>query len=385
MKVALVCKKYSLKEGGLERYTYFLSRELIRAGHEVHIFANTWQKEPGVIIHRIPMVRLSSPAKNLSFAFFANRALSEIKFDIIHSMERIFYQDIFRVSDGINLVQMQQKYPHPVVLFIKKIGPRRLALSYLEHKIFMDKGCKIVMTNSELVKRNIIEHYSVRPENIVVIYNGVDTLRFNLRVKEKYRKTLRKRYSINKEELVLMFVSNNFKLKRLQLVLEALLLLKNNKIRLFVIGTDNHTTYQSWAVKNGMGDQVLFLGPKRNIEQYYAASDIFVLPTLYDAFANVCLEAMACGLPIITSDSNGVADIIRDNENGYILKTQKADELAARIKALEDESNRTSMGAVAAAEAASFTMEKHMSEVLELYDRVMNKKCGRNNFHVHRG
>ena len=373
MKVALICKKYSLQEGGLERYTYFLSRELIRAGHEVHIFANTWQKEPCVIIHRVPMVRLSSPAKNLSFAFFANRALSEMKFDIIHSMERIFYQDIFRVSDGINPVQMQQKYPHPVVRFIKKIGPRRLALSYLEHKIFMDKGCKVVMTNSELVKKNIIEHYGVRPENIVVIYNGVDTLRFNPRVKEKYRKTLRERYSINKEELVLLFVSNNFKLKRLQLVLEALFLLKNNKIRLFVIGTDNHTTYQRWAVNSGLADQVLFLGPKRNIEKYYAASDIFVLPTLYDAFANVCLEAMACGLPIITSDSNGAADLIRDNENGYILKTQKADELAARIKALEDESDRVRMGAVAAAEAASFTMEKHISEVLVIYDRVINK------------
>jgi len=373
MKVALVCKKYSLQEGGLERYTYFLSRELIRAGHEVHIFANTWQEEPGIIIHRVPMVRLSSPAKNLSFAFFTNRALSEIKFDIIHSMERIFYQDIFRVSDGINPVQMQQKYPHPVVRFIKKIGPRRLALSYLEHRIFVDKGCKVVMTNSELVKRNIIEHYMMDPEKIVVIYNGVDTSRFNPKVKEKYRKSLRERYSINKEELTILFVSNNFKLKRLQLVLEALLLLKNNKIRLFVIGTDNHTTYQRWVVNNGLTDQVLFLGPKRNIEKYYAASDIFVLPTLYDAFANVCLEAMACGLPVITTDSNGAADLILDRENGYILKTQRADELAARIKALESESDRVKMGTAAAAEAATFTMKKHLSEVLKLYGRVRGK------------
>jgi UDP-glucose:(heptosyl)LPS alpha-1,3-glucosyltransferase len=384
MKVALVCKKYSLQEGGLERYTYFLSRELIRAGHEVHIFANTWQEEPGIIIHRVPMVRLSSPAKNLSFAFFTNRALSEIKFDIIHSMERIFYQDIFRVSDGINPVQMQQKYPHPVVRFIKKIGPRRLALSYLEHRIFVDKGCKVVMTNSELVKRNIIEHYMMDPEKIVVIYNGVDTSRFNPKVKEKYRKSLRNKYSIKKDEIVLVFVSNNFKLKRLDLVLEAMALLKNNRIRLFVIGADNHRTYQRWTINNSLGDQVLFLGPKRNIEKYYAASDIFVLPTLYDAFANVCLEAMACGLPIITSDSNGAADLIRDNENGYILKTQTADELAARIKALEDKSDRVRMGAAAAAEAASFTMEKHISEVLKLYDRVMNKKRGRNNFYVHK-
>ena len=373
MKVALVCKKYSLQEGGLERYTYFLSRELIRAGHEVHVFANTWQEEPGIIIHRVPMVRLSSPAKNLSFAFFTNRALSEIKFDIIHSMERIFYQDIFRVSDGINPVQMQQKYPHPVVRFIKKIGPRRLALSYLEHRIFVDKGCKVVMTNSELVKRNIIEHYMMDPEKIVVIYNGVDTSRFNPKVKEKYRKSLRNKYSIKKDEIVLVFVSNNFKLKRLDLVLEAMALLKNNRIRLFVIGADNHRTYQRWVVNNGLTDQVLFLGPKRNIEKYYAASDIFVLPTLYDAFANVCLEAMACGLPVITTDSNGAADLILDRENGYILKTQRADELAARIKALESESDRVKMGTAAAAEAATFTMKKHLSEVLKLYGRVRGK------------
>jgi UDP-glucose:(heptosyl)LPS alpha-1,3-glucosyltransferase len=149
--------------------------------------------------------------------------------------------------------------------------------------------------------------------------------------------------------------------------------LKNNKIRLFVIGTDNHTTYQRWVVKNGLTDQVLFLGPKRNIEKYYAASDIFVLPTLYDAFANVCLEAMACGLPVITTDSNGAADLILDRKNGYILKTQRADELAARIKALESESDRVKMGTAAAAEAAIFTMEKHLSEVLKLYGRVRGK------------
>jgi UDP-glucose:(heptosyl)LPS alpha-1,3-glucosyltransferase len=288
-------------------------------------------------------------------------------------MERIFYQDIFRVSDGINPVQMQQKYPHPVVRFIKKIGPRRLALSYLEHRIFVDKGCKVVMTNSELVKRNIIEHYMMDPEKIVVIYNGVDTSRFNPKVKEKYRKSLRDKYSIRKDEIVLVFVSNNFKLKRLDLVLEAMVLLKNNKIRLFVIGADNHRTYLRWAINNSLADQVLFLGPKRNIEKYYAASDIFVLPTLYDAFANVCLEAMACGLPVITSDSNGAADLIRDNENGFILKTHKADELSARIKALEPLSERSRMGDNAAAKAACFTMEKHLSEVLKLYGRVRGK------------
>jgi len=213
----------------------------------------------------------------------------------------------------------------------------------------------------------------VDPENIIVIYNGVDTSRFNPKVKEKFRNSLREKYGIKKDEIVLLFVSNNFKLKRLNLVLEAMSVLKNNRIRLFVIGADNHRTYLKWAINNGLDEQVLFLGPKRNIEKYYAGSDIFVLPTLYDAFANVCLEAMACGLPVITSDSNGVADLILDKENGYILKTQKADELAAKIKALEPLSERTRIGDNAANEAARFTMEKHISEVLKLYESIGSK------------
>jgi glycosyltransferase involved in cell wall biosynthesis len=78
-------------------------------------------------------------------------------------------------------------------------------------------------------------------------------------------------------------------------------------------------------------------------------------------------------LPVITTDSNGAADLISDNENGYILKTQKADELAAGIKALEPQSNRARMGDNAAAKAACFTMEKHVTKVLELYERVRSK------------
>jgi UDP-glucose:(heptosyl)LPS alpha-1,3-glucosyltransferase len=370
VKIALVCKKYSLRKGGLERYTVFLSRELLRAGHEVHVFANVWQEEPGIIIHPVPMLRFSSPGKNLSFAYFSNRVLSKMRFNVIHSMERIFYQDIFRASGGIIPVQLLQRYPNPVVRWFKAIGPRRLVLRYLEHKIFLDRGCKLIMTNSELVKGQIIEHYKVNPERIIVIYNGVDTSRFHPGVKEEYRRDVRGKYGIGKEELVLLFVSNDFKLKRLQSILKAITLLKKKEIRLLVVGNDSKGPYQKWAAQNHLGNQVLFLGPKKNIEKYYAVSNIFVLPTLYDAFANVCLEAMACGLPVITTRTNGASELIQDGEHGYILKTQQPEELASRIEALEPLPERSRMGENAAAKARGFTMEKHISELLKLYERV---------------
>ena len=373
MKIALVCKKFSLSIGGLERYTVFLSRELVRAGHEVHVFANVWEQEMGVMIHRVPMLHFSSPMKHLSFAFFSNRMLSRMRFSVIHSMERIFYQDVYRVSDGISPVQLLRRYPNSAVRRFKAIGPRHLALGYLEKRIFVNRGCKVIMALSHLVKGHIIEHYGVDPKRIQVIYNSVNTLRFHPAVKEKYCAVVRSKYGIKKDELVLLFVSNNFKLKRLQSILKAMTLLKKKETRLLVVGNDNKKPYQRWALRNSLDDRVLFLGPKKNIEKYYAASDIFVLPTLYDTFANVCLEAMACGLPVITTRTCGASELIQDGQHGYILKTEEPDELASRIEALDPGPERSRMGENAASKARGFTMEKHICEVLDVYQRVRRK------------
>jgi UDP-glucose:(heptosyl)LPS alpha-1,3-glucosyltransferase len=373
LKIALVCKKYSLNKGGLERYTVFLSRELLRAGHEVHIFANAWQNqnEPGMIMHHVPMLRIFSPLKNLSFAYFSKKILLRFQFDIIHSMERIFYQDIFRVSDGINPVQMQQRYPDPIVRRFKSVGPRRIALSYLERRIFERQGCKIVMANSELVKRQIVTHYKINPEKIAVIYNGVNTSRFHPGIKEKYRSSVREKYGVKENERLILFIANDFKLKQLGSVLDAIALLKNQKIKLMVIGSDDPKPYMKRASEDRIDRRIQFLGPRENIEIYYAAGDIFVLPTLYDAFANVCLEAMACGLPVITTRLNGAADLIDNGKKSFILETRRPEELAERIAALGSFSQIAGMGENAAVTARAFTMEKHLAEILSLY----NSRC----------
>lgn len=374
MKIALVCKNYLLAKGGLERYTIFLSRELLRNGHEVHVFANARQEEPGIIFHHVPMVRLSSPGKNLSFAYFCNRELSKMKFDAIQSMERIFYQDVYRASDEINPIQMRLRYPNARVRRLKAMGPRRLALSYLERRIFLEDGCKIIMSLSHMVKRHIVEYYGTDPRKIEVIYNGVNTSRFHPGVRDKHRDPVRNAHGIGNAEIVLLFVSNDHKRKNLRLILSAMFLLKKNpRFRLLVVGNDNDKSYQKWAIQNGLGKQALFLGPRRNIEQYYAASDIFVFPSHYDTFANVCLESMACGLPLMASDTCGASELIQEGKNGYILRTQNPKELAERILSIEDESERQQMGQAAAETARHYTMERHLSQVVKLYEKVKSE------------
>lgn len=186
------------------------------------------------------------------------------------------------------------------------------------------------MTNSALIKRHIIQYYNVRPERVEVIYNGVDTGRFNPGGKNLYRQPLRKMYGISENELLLLFVSNDHKGKGLQTILRAMLLSGEKGVRLMVVGSDSAKPYQRFAIENRLDEQVLFLGPQDKIERYYAAADIFVFPTTYDAFSNVCLEAMACGLPVITTINNGASESIEEGKDGFILKTQEPAELAKK-------------------------------------------------------
>ncbi len=375
MKIALLCHKYSLRMGGLERDTVLLSREMLKAGHEVHIFANRCEdKVPGMNFHHVPMLHISSPGKNLSFALSAKQKLAGKNFDIIQSMDRILHQDIFRVSDGINPVQMIHRYPNPMIRRVFAATPRRLALKWLEEKIFIHGGTRMILAISGMIKQEIVEHYGVSPEKIAVIYNGIDTSVFQPGVKEKYRKSIRDMYSIRDDEILLLFISNDHKRKNLDAVLEAMRVIGDKKYRLLVVGDGRISPYQKKAGKYRIENQVSFLGHRPKIERYFGAADIFVFPSHYDAFGNVCLEAMACGLPVIVSGKCGASELIQNGKDGIILEKNRVAYLAESISMLEDRSLRNDIGNYAAVTAAQYTMEKHLTELLELYAYVMQMK-----------
>lgn len=374
MKIGLVTKEYSQARGGLEKYTFSLSRQILCAGHEVHVFANKWQADANIFFHKVPMVPFLLPLKNLSFAYFAKKRLEKVSLDVVHSMERILYQDVYRASDGIVPIHLDQRYPNPVVRRVKALSPRRLSLSYLEKMIFCHKRAKIIMTNSHLVRHQIIKYYHVHPERIRVIYNGIDTARFSPHVRDVHRESIRAFYDIREGEILLLFISNDHKRKGLMNLLKAIQLLRNKKFRLMVVGERAGKTHGQWIKRNIPGDRVLFVGPTADVERFYAASDIFVFPTRYDAFANVCLEAMACGLPVITTVNNGACELLEDGKEGFVLKRGDPDELEIGINALESPTERLRMGKNAADKAKGFTIQKNCLEVLDLYREVLDRR-----------
>ncbi len=374
MKIALVCKQFKENKGGLERYTIALSRELLKRGHQVHVLAHRRQEEPGIRFHHVPMLRFSSPLKNLSFAYFSRKVLEGHRFDVVQSMERVMDQDIFRASDGINPIQMSERYTNPMVRQVKAFGPRRQALTYLEKRIFEGSGCRFVMTNSRLIKNQILDHYRISPNRISVIYNSVDHQRFHPSVREKHRKTVRTELGIQEKDLLLLFVGNDFKRKGLPLLVKSLNRLQNPRLKLVVLGHDRAGSHPIRTAKNQLDERIFFLGSQTRIEKYYGAADLLILPTRYDAFANVCLEAMACGVPVITTRTNGAGEIIDNGIQGYVLETWEPEELSAKIDRCTSDATLSEMGKNAFTRAAAFTGERYMSELMALYDRVRIQK-----------
>jgi UDP-glucose:(heptosyl)LPS alpha-1,3-glucosyltransferase len=119
---------------------------------------------------------------------------------------------------------------------------------------------------------------------------------------------------------------------------------------------------------------VRFEGHRTDVERCYAGADLFVLPTRYDPFANTCLEAMACGLPVVTTTANGVAELICDGVNGCVLDDMPgAEALADALQSLLRWERRRAMGEAAQRTAAAYPLARMLRQTVQLYESVVSR------------
>lgn len=379
MKIALIRKEYTLSWGGAESYVVHLSGQLLEMGHEVHVFTNTWDpsSDPRVIFHQVPMLTFCSPLKNLTFALNTRRLLIKEKFDIVSGFSQTYPQDIYRMGDGLHLHFLYTQSPYTLSRLLKYLNPRHLSILFIENQIFKPQNYHHIIANSEMCKRQAMNYYQVPGNRIEVIHNGVDLKRFNPGVRDTYRSSTREKLYISNEDTVILFVSRNYKRKGLRYLIESLYFLgeKAHNIKVVVVGRGNSKPYQRLALKCGLSDSLLFAGEERVLEKYYGASDLLVLPTLYDPFSNVCLEALACGLPIITTKSNGAAEIIEEGKNGYVIEDARdKEEIARKISLFLSIDVREEMRNHAATSAKQYTIAENARKTLALYERVFARK-----------
>jgi len=379
MKIALVNKKFSLTHGGLERFSVNLAAALSREGHSVCAVGLEAEDLPQIV----DFVRVQ-PKKHLSFlqviaaarAFQA--ALVDQRCDIVYALTRILQADMVRLGDGVHRHWMRIRYPMAVERWLNYlVNPAHLANLFLETRLYRGGHFRRIVTNSRLCKEQVQCYYGVAPALVEVIYNGVDHRVFSPKAVQPFRTEVRRKFGLSDGEILLLHVSNNWKRKGLEVILQAVasLCAKGHHVHVLVVGRGPEKQFVQKAQALGIGSQLHIAGPTREVQRYYGAADLFVLPTMYDPFSNVCLEAMACGLPVITTAENGAAELVREGKNGYVQKNpQNAEELADLLLPCIDRGHREAMGRVALQTALPFTPERNMKQTLQLCARVLEEK-----------
>ncbi|HKQ38829.1 MAG TPA: glycosyltransferase family 4 protein [Verrucomicrobiae bacterium] len=318
LNVGLVRQRY-VASGGAERYLHGVIEELVARGQRVHLFANAWTETAGVEFHRVPMVRGTSFLKILTFAIAARKAVRRAHCDLVFSLERTLEQDVYRAGDGCHREWLARRGYGGL-----RVNPLHLTILGLEKRVFSPERTGWIIANSNRGKQEIIQHYRFPAERIQVIYNGVDLNRFQLRTKKK------------NDTVNLLFVGTGFERKGLLFCIRALARLPHH-YRLTVIGRGDIRRYARVAADMGLGDRVRFAGHDLDMPAEYARADLLVHPAIYEPFANVCLEALASGVPVVTSRVNGASEIIEHSESGAIVeRPQDIAELVGAIRLFEN-------------------------------------------------
>ncbi len=176
-----------------------------------------------------------------------------------------------------------------------------------------------------------------------------------------------------------LFVGSGFARKGLEVLARAAVRLvrRGRTFRVVVVGKGDPAPYRRLLRNGGAEDRFVFTGPVAGAVDFYLGGDAFVFPTVYEPFSNACLEAMAAGLPVVTTAVNGAAEVLRDGESGFVLPDPQDDALLAlRMDDLLDGELRRRMGAEARRAAMPLTPERNAAETLAVLSRAWAEKTG---------
>jgi UDP-glucose:(heptosyl)LPS alpha-1,3-glucosyltransferase len=315
--------------------------------------------------------------KQSSFNAAVKRYLQAHHFDLIQSHERINGCHIFRAGDGVHKVWLQQKAKISNALqrwWLKK-SPYHRALLAEEKSMFEGKTLKKVICNSHMVRQEVLEHFDIDSDKVIVIYNGVDRGAY-CPVEKNQKLLLREKFGIPKKALVFIFSGSGFERKNLNATIKAFSRLTTS-CHLLVVGRDKaQHRYEKLAKRLNCYERITFLGAQKkdDMPTFYQCADVLVLPTLYDPFPNVILEGLSCGLPCITSPHSGAVDIIPAEKCGFIVDPFNIDELATAMASYVDDGKYLQDSQAAHRASAQFSQEQMQEKLLQLYAALMEEE-----------
>ena len=409
MKICLLSYRGNPYCGGQGIYVMYIAKELVKLGHEVHVIAGPPYpfEEKGVIIHRISNHNYYNNRKNFIkphkpfatlqplnlYEFIAARfgifpeietfsirvfyklkeLLKSHKFDIIHDNQCLGYGFLLIQQLGIPFVSTIHhplsidrstwfEYPSDFNIKMKRI----LYYPLLMQKFVANRMYKII-TVSHNAALEINRAFGVNPDNINVIYNGMDS---NIFVPVK---------GVKKKKNGIIFVGNVEDRKKGVIYLLKAMTLTKQKVMLTIVdgGAPNRSSVPRLIDKLGLNGRVTFTGkiPIESLIKLYSQNEIAVLPSLYEGFGFPAAEAMACELPVITTTAGALPEVVGEHmKTGFLVPPRDPAAIAGGIDfLLENPDVRKKMGKNARKRVLEiFTWKNAAGELVKLYDEAIN-------------
>jgi UDP-glucose:(heptosyl)LPS alpha-1,3-glucosyltransferase len=373
MRIALLTRRFDSAGGGTERDLIVTANCLRAAGHQVTIFADEIRGATGAWdVRRVGgRLRLGRALSLIRFAWTAATTARRAGTDLVLSFARCVGADVMRSGGGAHASYLRaaRKWRGPLGATLMRLSPYHQVQILVERQAFRNPSLKRVIAVSNFVRNDLIREFNLAPEKTTTIYNGVDLDRFQPAADSSQREVVRQKFVVPASARVVAFVGNGFARKGLGFLIEAWPLVAGGAF-LLVVGSDRQTEkFARRAHALNVGGRVVFTGPQPKVEEIFHAADAFAMPSLFEPFGNVVMEAMATGLPALTSAFSGVAEIIPASMRGFRVENpDDVGEVALRLGALFDAPK--SLADEARATAEKFTWTRYAKELNALLESI---------------
>lgn len=308
------------------------------------------------------------------FYFLAGIRLSRTSADLIHTLgalvpNRADLASVHFCHAGFRAANVREsRGSRPLIRRLNSHLSRALGLT-AERWSYGNGRIPVLAAVSVGVARELHHHYPCA--RIHVTPNGVDLDRFRPDVEARLKS--RRAEGIGEGEVVALFVGGDWDHKGVSIAIEALACARSRSLRLWIVGRGDEDRFCAYARRLGVAERVRFFGVRSDAERFYQAADVFVLPSRYEAFPLVLLEAAACGVPVVATRVNGVEELVGEHEGGLIVdRTAEAfGEALAQLGA--DAGRRARMGEAARRRASTYSWDRSAASVLAIYRELLGR------------
>jgi UDP-glucose:(heptosyl)LPS alpha-1,3-glucosyltransferase len=379
MRIGLVILHADPRRGGAERYTVDLAEALAAEGEDVSLIASSFGEVPGEVRSLVAAAPgWTRSGRYLRFLGSVDQILDREKFDVVHAALPVRRCDVYHPHAGLALDAVLRGHQKRTgwgrwwSRIGNRLNGRRQLFASVEQKLLGGDQPPIVISLSDYVGAGIAETYRLPASQVVKLFNAVDIKRFDPARVDLQREQLRANLDLASDDVAVLMIAQDFERKGLPEALKAIASVGTSRLKLIVVGKQPTGPYEQLAESLKIRHRVIFAGPTLEPERFYAAADAFVLPTRHDPCSLVVLEALAMGLPVISTRFNGACEIMNDGEHGTTVSS--ADDhagLAVALAGLLDDGLRAEQNRACLELRPILSHTHHLQRLRGIYGQAM--------------